>query len=325
MLTNLNILNLKIISSIFLAFSISLSLLFGFQFWAKSTIDTFQLQENFFNQHFDQHKKIFLFGSSEVANLNSTYIHNSITPYQYEFYNLGVPADNPIERLQTLDRLLSLKPDIIIYGIGIRDFIETSNIDMSIEKPENALPEIQDLYYYFQFNSIHLFESPKFLSLKVFDFILFNLLGISDNENIIKDRTPFYVHGTDVYEIKNNDEIISDFYSRPVIDDMIPALENKNFIAFTQILDTLKKNNVKVIVFTTPKHSVYFENLSENNQKNFDELITLLSNSYFTIHRFDDKYVNQTIWYDYRHVAVNEQSLSFTKDVTNLIINSIEN
>lgn len=308
-------------SVVFIAFLISLTALLGFQMWAKSNIDTFRLQENFFTQDFDDQKKIFILGSSEVANLNATFINEAVSVYGFEIYNLGSPADTPIERLETIDRIISLKPELIVYGIGLRDFTEMSDMKLKIEKPVDILPQIQSIYQFVDFYDFKLFESPKFLSLKIIDTILYNFLGISSTENIIKDRTPFYLHGLDVYKIKTHEEVISEFNTRLLLQDMQSPTNNQNVIAFLKILEKFHKNNIDVIVFTTPKHQIYFDKLSSINKENFEKSIYIISQTGVPLHRFDDKYSEQEIWYDYRHVAIDQAGIIFSKDVTDLIIN----
>ena len=314
--------NSKIVLSVFIAFLVSISILYGFQSWSKSYVDIFRLQDDFYSQQFDNTKKIVILGSSEIANLNMTYINMGVSSFGYDVYNLGLPADNPVERYQSIDKIISLQPSLIIYGIGILDFVESSNIELFIDKPKNPLPEVQDLYSVLNTNSFD-FESPKFLSLKVLDSIMFEILGISSEDNIIKDKTPFYLHGLDVYKISNSTNIISDYNSRQVSNKITESSKNPAVLALHQIIDKVDQAGIDLIIITTPKHYVYFDNLSKEQEMTYENILNSLSAKNISIYRFDDKYVDKNIWYDYRHVAIHPDGIVFSQDVLNLILEKI--
>lgn len=301
-----------------------ISLIF-FQDWARSNIDVFKLQDEFYSKKaYHSDDLILVLGSSEVANLNMTHIQNNLLSPNYQTYNLGTGADVPTERLQTVDKIIELRPKIIVYGIGIRDFVERSEIQLQLEKPKNQLPNVDLLYDLFasEFPRIHL-DSPKFLSLKVIDNFLFTMLGVTDTDDIIKDRTPFYLHGKDVYEIRNSSYIESDFYKRPSLRYVEPPNSNMELSALQKIVTELRDNNIKVVFFTTPKAQVYFDNLNNEQKQTFELILDELAKNEIMIYRLDDRYADLDIWYDYRHVAINQHGLIYSEDVLEIINNEI--
>ena len=80
-------------------------------------------------------KQIFILGSSQVVAVNATHIDNYLSKsgYDYNIYNLATISDTPKLRLQTLDMIISSNPEIILYGIGPRDFRSSPTDNM--EKP----------------------------------------------------------------------------------------------------------------------------------------------------------------------------------------------
>ena len=91
-----------------------------------------RLQNDFYSQKFsDNKKKIFLLGASNVDRLNSTHISEILINNNraYDVYNLSTPSDRPLERLWSIEKMISLKPELIVYGLSIRlKFCVNSNV-----------------------------------------------------------------------------------------------------------------------------------------------------------------------------------------------------
>ena len=68
--------------------------------------------------------KIFIVGSSNVNAINATSINEQLSNEQknYLVYNLADMGDNPTRRLNSIDNIISHKPEFVLYGIGIWDF-----------------------------------------------------------------------------------------------------------------------------------------------------------------------------------------------------------
>jgi len=116
--------NLYILSSLAIAFIITIaSFLMLYDEFPDTHVD--RKKHPFFNQEFElDEKKIFLLGSSQVNQLNTTYIVKKVL-WQIEnhvVYNLAINADSPKKRYQDIEKIISLKPMIIFYGVSFRDF-----------------------------------------------------------------------------------------------------------------------------------------------------------------------------------------------------------
>ena len=123
--------NGKIVLSVFIAFIVTFGLLFTIQFMPKDSNNEIE-KDSFFSQKFDlETNRVFLLGSSHIGHLNSTYIIDTITNDfdDYDVFNLAVNSDNPKERAESIDKIISLHPKIVFYGISYRDFETESSFD----------------------------------------------------------------------------------------------------------------------------------------------------------------------------------------------------
>jgi len=111
----------KIIISVLIAFIISFSSLLIFLNWNYENDELARWGDKFYLQNFDgDATKIVILGSSQTARLNATYIENKISSFnqEYEVYNLSIVANKPQHRFSSLDRIISIKPDLVLYGVG---------------------------------------------------------------------------------------------------------------------------------------------------------------------------------------------------------------
>ena len=93
-------------------------------------------ENKFFSKDFDNNNKIILIGSSHVGQLNTTKIKEIVNLNQkpnYEIFNLAYNTDTPTRRTIFSDKIILIKPKIIVWGISYRDF--QTNTD------ENPLPD----------------------------------------------------------------------------------------------------------------------------------------------------------------------------------------
>ena len=70
-------------------------------------------------------KKIFIIGSSSVYAINATYINEqlALNEKNYQVYNLADMSDTPRKRVGSIQNIISNEPQIIVYGLGMMDFV----------------------------------------------------------------------------------------------------------------------------------------------------------------------------------------------------------
>jgi len=84
--------------------------------------EIFSFHTNFSTSSESTVPKLFILGSSHAHYLNTTLIQNNLSKGQmnFEVHNLSQSGDNPINRLKSLDLIISQEPKIILYDNDIK-------------------------------------------------------------------------------------------------------------------------------------------------------------------------------------------------------------
>ena len=103
-------------------------------------------EQIFYSQNFNQNeKKIFILGASPVNAINSNIVNSILhdTNINFKTYNLGKGSDDPDKRIDSLDLIIDSKPELVLYGIGYRDFQAKISADRISEttKTKSILPD----------------------------------------------------------------------------------------------------------------------------------------------------------------------------------------
>lgn len=315
----------KTISCVIIAFLISFFALLAFQHLSRSYVDIFYLQDQFYSQKLDSEDTIFILGSSESAVLNNTRINEHLrnNGYKYDVYNLVVPSDQPSTRLQTIEKIIKLNPKVVFYGVGFRDFANQFTIIQQKQlASDNPLPDPQKEFNRFiaNINSHYdIVRSPKFVTAKMLDVIINTASEKKKDDMVItQPKTPFYRYTEDDMKINQN---INTIESIGMID---PPVTNDEAIALNEIINRLKSNNIKVVVFTTPYAKIFFDNLNDYNKSSFEAILNELAEDDVPIYQFHDKYTDLNIWNDYNHIAIAPEAIIFTNDVEKMITTEVD-
>tara|TARA_B110000438_G_C15731864_1_gene614598 strand:+ start:87 stop:1094 length:1008 start_codon:yes stop_codon:yes gene_type:complete len=333
---------MQTIFSIIIAFIISIGIFFVAIFIYQYSIQdgeliqidkTSLLEKDFYTQNFEG-KKIFIFGSSMVSAINATHVQKNLleNDHKYEVYNLAIASDKPIKRLKTIDRVIESKPDIIVYGIGFRD-IQDKVSDGEL-KSESEFPNpkqfFRELLWNIEMDSKFNFEflsSTRTVSFGVIDNIIregninprFN--KELDVQHIFKNTPffPYYKHDTVVV---NENIIKADIEELPSYLVNSPQ-KNKNVIALKKSIEILQEKNIEILIFTTPIHRLSFESL------NYDEnvLKTIMNNisqdTNVEINFLHNEYNQSHIWRTHDHLVVNNNTLFYSEDISNIILKKL--
>jgi len=182
-------------------------------------------EQIFYSQNFNQNeKKIFILGASPVNAINSNIVNSILhdTNINFKTYNLGKGSDDPDKRIDSLDLIIDSKPELVLYGIGYRDFQAKISADRISEttKTKSILPNPHDFFEEYILAKLKFYDleldyikNPKLSTLQMIQ--SFNIKKISDDStpsNLILDedhplRTPEQVQN--VY-IKKSDEYLYD-------------------------------------------------------------------------------------------------------------------
>lgn len=284
----------------------------------------------------DSSKKIFILGSSQVASINATYIENYLLHEgnNYTIYNLAIGADLPSKRLGDIDKIISLHPSIIVYGIGFRDFekIQSSNLSplgttKSVTQNVLPTPKILDeqTNLSFQENEFvnKILKSPKVISLRLFNYVIRGDFGYMYPD--ISLKWPLIPYGIDDGPITTQ-ELKQKFENNPIIFRGIDNMENnKEFLALDKIIKKLKNHNIDVVLYSVPHNKILLNGISNSDKLIFTSTLEkIANNNNIPLYFLHEKYSDMTVWGDLFHLSYSKNVTIYTDDITQFISEQIE-
>ena len=329
----MNELGKKLSVSISIAIAFLIAFSFLYIFLKNNTADLTKQENDFYSQDFGVQKKIVILGSSHTGHLNATYLDEYLTKNNkdYKVFNLSITGDRPSQRLGTIDNLISMKPDLVIYGIGFRDFEnqEFENTD-KLNVTENILPDPQT--YVQQLIKLHLLtgydlnflQSPKGVT---FTFLHDIVSPPSSSPKMYVSNTPFFhpqsigikitiLNSTSDYNQEKQD--IQGSLTGIALPD-----KNIDFLALKEILTKLREHNIKAVIFATPYKKSYLDVLPNSYKQIFSSILDDITQQYgVKVYHLDHKYENFTdIWTDFNHIALNKKVTIYDDDIGKIILN----
>ena len=261
--------------------------------------------------------KIFLIGSSNLYAIDTKKINDRLSTTNYLIYNLADMSDNPDRRLSSIDNIISNKPKLVLYGIGIWEFQNFkaksySNTDFLLE-PRNIFIS---LFENTMDSSVReqIPSSPKDRSLMLLKYIL---RGPDQHFHpFIKfDPTPI-----------NNHEKIIEEYGYPKSNGFNFTEKNKKIIALKQILQKFEDNGIKVILFSNPQHKIVINSISENEIESFQRMLNQNAHDFeIPVYFFHDSYIDLDIWRDSFHISIHPDAKIYTNDISKIIFKELDN
>jgi hypothetical protein len=315
--------NLKIVLAVCIAFIITFGSLYLTINFSESSERIDYKKEFFSNQLTADKNKILLLGSSHIGHLNMTHITNEIIEKKLDFivYNLADNGDTPEIRHSDLEEIINLEPKLVFYGISYRDFNQltksedpqTTNFDIkkSIEK---SIPE--------ELKSIN----PQLLTRKAIRTVLDDSKIIEKPTYEIKPpNTPFFALGELQTKIISENELKRQLLIvLPEPSKIQINLENENIKKFYNIIEKLHENKIKVVIFTTPIHEIYLNEISDAAINTFNDMKKEISEkNNIKIYDFEKRYSELEIWNNLDHIAYNKKSKIFTHEITEMILEEI--
>jgi len=274
------------------------------------------VEKEFFSRSFEDNTSIFLLGSSQVGNLNTTFI-NSIISKEYPHYtvfNLADAAKRPVNLFRILDDMISTNPAMVVYGISYRDFQIPYENNAFLPEPQDLIDE--NIIFDFGFDI-----NPKLITLRLARD--FGGQNVSNNNDMYDQFTLFDTCKKVCNPIKSDDEL--KYEIRVVKNWEGNSNQINNIEALNQIIDKLQENNIKVVIFTTPMHQYFINDLSDFQKKEFEQILENLEQDFdVTVYDYTDRYVEKKIWNTLSHVAMHKDAAIFSKDVAQFMLQEIE-
>ena len=299
-------------------------------------------QMSFLTQHFnDSENRIFIIGSSAVKPLNTTYIQDYLSKknLSYKVYNLGVGADRPSDRIKTIDLIISAKPKVVVYGISYRDFASQTPGQSTVDKPKSLLPDPNIIFTDLLAKSgkslnhiLNVPENPKLMTLTMIKNTVNKISQHLWHEKSSAQESEFKPYPNALFNVSRSDtpktdlELRSTFFREGASFNGIGSIDtNHDLIAFSQIINILHQNHIKVIVFTVPLSRYYLDDMPKEENHQFDLLLNKTSHDLnMQIYSLWDKYANLPIWYDAQHVAIYMNTPVYSEDISKIILKELE-
>ncbi len=313
--------NGKITLCVIISFFFTFTLLFSTN--ASSLDPTPSLfNYEFFTQEFEPDKKIILLlGSSNVGQLNVAKINEIVSSQHtdYEIFNLAYNADTPKVRFNSIEETISLKPEYVFYGVSFIDF-------RSPTEKENIFDIKFSFAQLLPNNTIEKFN-PKFNTIeKIKETFVSTDLFPPPRKFFSVPNTPFFEYNEDSTTILTEDELKRGLPLSGVYASEINLTDDHQEVQhFEKIISEFQKNNIKVVIFTTPVHNLYYNALSDSVKDDFNKLLERISNDYdVKIYDFSNEFGDMDIYWDLIHVSYNEKSLVYSESAAKIILKEIE-
>ena len=294
----------------------------------------------FYENVLKNEKKIFILGSSETQSINATHVEIDTSKYidHHFVYNLAKGSDSPDKRIYSLELISNSKPILVLYGIGLRDVekIPDGGFNTAISYDphsdiENLLPVpkeiINDIFLEnIGFNNLRLnfLENPKF--------ILLNQIRELTNENkipslkqkIISDNIPFIKFDTKQLKLATTKVDGSTIKNCPQSIIFEKYAKDMKINSLVEIIEKLKINNIKVIIFTTPVHENCLDSIGNETMNEFEAIVNEIGeNTNTDIYFLHDNYRNYDSWVDGSHLTF-LNSFLYSNDVAEIIIQALK-
>ena len=313
--------NKKIVASIIISIVISFGLLLVVQNYFPE--ERIVKEREFYSQDFSsENELIFLIGSSNVGQLNTTLIHEKVSqkfPHSM-IYNLSYNGDTPSERIQTIDKVISLNPKIVVYGITYSDLQAWS-------VKNHPLPDPQRFFNDFLTNEVGIDNkiNPKFTTLEIIRKTFSETGLFPPRELIILDNSPFFPFTSEQITLADEVELKQQGDQQQPI-NIHPITENKHVNNLNLMIEKFQKNKIDVIIFSAPLHQYSLDQISPETKGNFSRILEQIRNTYdITVYDFSGKYANDNdIWANITHVSYNKKSNIYSDDISSIILRELE-
>lgn len=306
------------ITVIFLTFLVQLTI--GSELIKKESYQT----DVFFSQDFSKSKNIVLIGSSYVGEINATLVNNILNEESSVFsdrtvYNLARAGDIPVRRISDVDSLISMKPELVLYGISYRDFKVTREHESNLL--DNFYKILLDVKI-FDFE----FHNPQLLT-RIALSRIFDLgsekadLPKLHEEEIIDPYTPFFPYEKFHFDLRNDTELASLVKEEPWDN---PYAVTENIHALDKFIEKMSENNIPVVLIGTPVHKYYSDFLTQHQKEQFLEILNYFERKHnVPIYDFTTRYENSHIWQDLTHITLQHDGAIYSEDISKIILQEL--
>ena len=329
---------IRIMLTIFVALIVAVTITYFVNDLYNTPYQLTQSQKLFYSQKFEpEQKKIFLIGSSHIHRINATIVENHIsqTHKDYKIYNLGIGNDKPSLRIIHLQKMIESKPMLVVYGITFRDLKSFDNDQPPItdvigtNKPLEVLPEPWIFLYDWIPNMTKIdfsnFDYSQRNTVRVLE-MLTNQINAKDTSSELAN-TPFMKYLPYMNKITDEKYLRKNLQTRIVANEVFSGysgINDLNTEDLKKIISELKKNNIEIILFTTPLSRTYLDKIDSTDIEIFEDTLQKISDEFdVKIYHFYDKYADMNVWLDISDVSSNQNASIYSTDIADIILNEI--
>jgi hypothetical protein len=237
---------------------------------------------DFYQQPHDQ--DIIILGSSYVTEgIDAALVEDMLREKggNQSVYNLGMQAETPLSRLPELENLIASRPRLVVIGMGYRDLANRADIyddrfgliSQRIHLDEHYRPLYNDTQIQFLTQSPleHLWYERKFIGGAVFHLVRNGLL----RENASGREALFDTNFKDPWLLTTNltEEIKVQRAQEDQYRDQIDGDLNPQKMALLSTVDSLRQNNISVIIISMPMSPYYSDRITDSSRHNFSAFL----------------------------------------------------
>lgn len=246
-------------------------------------------------------ESVILIGSSFLTGINSLDVQENLKNKEknYLVFNLLVKGDTPYERkFSDLNKIIKLQPELVLYGIGIRD-LDCKNLE-KVKKAPLFAPNLE-------------INTPKQFSIK---FLKFASNQLNKQEQINNGYYPTYILPIDrIVNLKT--------YDYQIDEKLTTCILGKNYQVNSLIdnIKELKKNNIKVALFLVPHSNYFWEKVSTETKDSFQKTMKEITKAnQINLYDLSYEFENENIFSEPRHVANNPEVKIYSEYIEKIIL-----
>ena len=266
----------------------------GYEFQLRKIPNDYKVKANYLKQKGEKVETLILGSSHTFYGINPHLIPNA-----YNLAHSSKSYDLDWEILKTYDKYLPNLKTIILPSSYF------SYVHVVGNSSQRHLLKNYSLYYVIDINEYdlslnsELFSMPFFANLVRYkEFLLKENNGVTiDEKGFIKKRKPFS------HQAYNSAKTVKKHTQKLSYENV-----NKNFLGLNNILDFANKNNIKVILVTTPVASIYRKNVDKEQYGYWKQTTTKLVDNYKNVKWVDlfenDSVFNKSDFVDTDHLSL---------------------
>ncbi len=282
----------------------------------------------------ENEKRIYIVGFSQLVSLNPIIIQNKLSDngYDYTVYNLSLNGGIFEQQPELFKQIIKTKPELVIYGVSTHSFQKDKSGSDYFNQSADAWksPSIFQIAKFLNVPSdiFAFLDNPKLTTLQAIQYVLRTSSADRENFEYFSPYPQGFVRISNSSTQILNEYQLKKYFSEysPMNFNGIELLEtSQNAKILQEIFNMLEKNDIKLIIFTTPVSKYSLEGISEKDKENFNQILQNAGgNKTANVYPLLDRYADLAIWYEPVHIAINPEITIFNEDISNIILKELD-